>query len=82
MPPLGWDSSPFTSARISAELWAQIKNEDWSLVGNDAFFGRWPTRLWNFEKHYQFIGGSGGEGVGYGARPRWARRSPIKSTGA
>ncbi|MEQ1883884.1 MAG: thiamine pyrophosphate-dependent enzyme [Bryobacteraceae bacterium] len=64
---LGWDSSPLHPARISAELWAQIKNEDWSLVGNDQFFGRWPTRLWNFDKHYQFIGGSGGEGVGYGA---------------
>ena len=64
---LGWDSSPLTPARVSAELWAQIKNEDWSLVGNDMFFSRWPTRLWNFDKHYQFIGGSGGEGVGYGA---------------
>ena len=64
---LGWDASPLTPARISAELWAQIKNEDWSLVGNDQFFSRWPTRLWNFEKHYQYIGGSGGEGVGYGA---------------
>jgi thiamine pyrophosphate-dependent acetolactate synthase large subunit-like protein len=64
---LGWDSSPLTTARVSAELWAQIRNEDWSLVGNDIFFGRWPTRLWNFDKHYQFIGGSGGEGVGYGA---------------
>jgi len=64
---LGWDSSPLAPSRISAELWAQIKNEDWSLVGNDAFFGRWPTRLWTFDKHYQFIGGSGGEGVGYGA---------------
>jgi acetolactate synthase I/II/III large subunit len=64
---LGWDSSPLAPARISAELGAQIKNEDWSLVGNDMFFSRWPTRLWNFEKYYQFIGGSGGEGVGYGA---------------
>ena len=64
---LGWDSTPLTTARVSAELWAQIKNEDWSLVGNDLFFGRWPSRLWNFDKHYQFIGGSGGEGVGYGA---------------
>jgi len=64
---LGWDSSPLTTARISAELWAQIKNEDWSLVANDAFFSRWPNKLWNFDKHYQFIGGSGGEGVGYGA---------------
>ena len=64
---LGWDASPLTPSRISAELWAQIKNEDWSLVGNDAFFGRWPNRLWTFDKYHQFIGGSGGEGVGYGA---------------
>ena len=27
----------------------------------------WPMRLWNFDKHYQFIGGSGGAGVGYSA---------------
>jgi thiamine pyrophosphate-dependent acetolactate synthase large subunit-like protein len=64
---IGWDTSPLHPARISAELWAQVKNEDWSLVGNDQFFGRWPTRLWNFDKFYQYIGGSGGEGVGYGA---------------
>lgn len=64
---LGWDASPLSPSRISAELWAQIKNEDWSLVGNDAFFGRWPNRLWTFDKYHQFIGGSGGEGVGYGA---------------
>ena len=25
----------------------------------------WPLRLWDFNKHYQFIGGAGGEGVGY-----------------
>src|SRR5207253_344625 len=32
-----------------------------------AFVSRWPLRLWNIDKHYQFIGGSGGAGVGYGA---------------
>src|ERR1700719_1385213 len=37
------------------------------MVGNDQFFGRWPTRLWNFDKHYQYIGGAGGAGVGYGS---------------
>ena len=26
-----WDASPISTARMSAELWAQIKNEDWSL---------------------------------------------------
>ena len=61
----GWDASPITTARMSAEVWAQIKNEDWSLVSNGA--SGWPQRLWNFDKYYQHIGGSGGAGVGYGA---------------
>ena len=63
----GWDSSPITLPRLSAELWAQIKNEDWSLVSDVGFASRWPMRLWSFDKHYQFIGGAGGAGVGYGA---------------
>src|SRR6058998_1068702 len=61
----GWDASPISTARMSAELWAQIKSEDWSLVSNGA--SGWPQRLWNFDKYYQHIGGSGGAGVGYGA---------------
>ena len=61
----GWDASPISTARLSAELWAQIKNEDWSLVSGGAI-GR-PNRLWNFDKYYQNIGGPGGYGVGYGA---------------
>ena len=31
---LGWDASPITTARLCAEVYAQIKDEDWSLVGN------------------------------------------------
>src|SRR5437867_2914696 len=63
----GWDSSPITTARMSAELWNVIKNEDWSLVSDVVFQSWWPTRLWNFTKHYQFIGGHGAYGIGYGA---------------
>jgi thiamine pyrophosphate-dependent acetolactate synthase large subunit-like protein len=63
---LGWDSSPVTTARLSAELWAAIKSENWALVSPDFFVSLWPHRLWNFEQHHQFIGGSGGAGVGYG----------------
>ncbi len=44
-----------------------VKNDDWSLISEVAFVSRWPLRLWNFDKYYQFIGGSGGAGVGYGA---------------
>jgi acetolactate synthase I/II/III large subunit len=62
-----WDASPISTARLSAELWAQIKNDDWSLVSDVPFVSRWPLRLWNFDKHYQYIGGAGGAGVGYGA---------------
>jgi acetolactate synthase I/II/III large subunit len=62
-----WDASPISTARLSAELWAQIKDTDWALVSPIDFVSRWPMRLWAFEKPYQFIGGSGGAGVGYGA---------------
>src|SRR5262252_3595133 len=59
-----WDASPVSTARLCAELWGQIRNEDWALVNGTA---GWAPRLWSFDKPYQFIGGSGGAGVGYGA---------------
>jgi thiamine pyrophosphate-dependent acetolactate synthase large subunit-like protein len=63
----GWDSSPISLARLAAELWPLIKNEDWSLVGWQGFIGGWPGRLWNMDKHYHYIGGQGGGGIGYNA---------------
>jgi acetolactate synthase-1/2/3 large subunit len=59
-----WDATPVSTARLCAELWGQIRNEDWALVNGT---GGWARRLWNFDKPYQWIGGSGGAGVGYGA---------------
>jgi thiamine pyrophosphate-dependent acetolactate synthase large subunit-like protein len=64
---VAWDASPISTARLSAELWAVIKNEDWALVSRDAQVSNWPHRLWTFDKYHQFIGGPGGAGVGYGA---------------
>jgi thiamine pyrophosphate-dependent acetolactate synthase large subunit-like protein len=58
-----WNASPVSSARLCAELWPHIRNEDWALVGRA--LGGWPQRMWNFDKHYQAIGGAGGAGVGY-----------------
>ena len=63
----GFDASPISTARVSAELWNQLKNEDWSLVSDVTFFSYWPLRLWDFTKHYQYIGGHGAYGVGYQA---------------
>jgi acetolactate synthase I/II/III large subunit len=63
---LGWDASPISTARMCAEVYAQIKDEDWSLVGN-AIRNVWPLRLWDIKESYQWNGGSGGAGVGYNA---------------
>ena len=62
----GWDESPISTARLSAELWAAIKEHDWALVSRDVRLSNWPHRMWNFDKPYQFIGDSGGAGQGYG----------------
>jgi thiamine pyrophosphate-dependent acetolactate synthase large subunit-like protein len=62
-----WDAIPIATARLAAEIWDAIRNEDWSLVSYVSHFSSWPLRLWSFEKHYQFIGGPGGFGEGYGA---------------
>ena len=60
-----WDARPISVARLHAELWEQIRNEDWSFVSFTRYLSRWPQRLWEFDKYYQFIGGSGGLGIGY-----------------
>ncbi|HET9362089.1 MAG TPA: thiamine pyrophosphate-dependent enzyme [Vicinamibacterales bacterium] len=62
-----WDASPISTARLTTEIWAQIKNEDWALVAESGIMSDWVSQLWAFDKHYQSLGGSGGAGVGYGA---------------
>ena len=61
-----WDASPISSARLAAEIWALIKNENWALVSRDQSLSNWPHRFWTFDQHHQFIGGPGGAGIGYG----------------
>ena len=63
---IGWDASPITTARMCAEIYSQIKDEDWSLVGNGINIA-WPRRLWNMDKPYRWNGVSGGAGIGYNA---------------
>jgi thiamine pyrophosphate-dependent acetolactate synthase large subunit-like protein len=63
---VGWDASPITMGRLCAELWEQIRQEDWSLVGNGIGIF-WPQRLWAGDKRYRFNGNSGGFGIGYNA---------------
>ena len=62
---LAWDASPISTARMTMELWAQIKDLDWSFLGSDRQASNWASRLWPMEKHYHHLGGPGGYGVGY-----------------
>lgn len=61
----GWDGSPISTARVAAELWAEVKNKDWSLVSRSDGMSDWAWKLWDFQKYYHHIGQSGSVGVGY-----------------
>ena len=61
----GWDASPVSLARIAAELWPLIKDEDWSFSSPQGFIGGWPSRLWDMKRSYHSIGSHGGGGMGY-----------------
>jgi thiamine pyrophosphate-dependent acetolactate synthase large subunit-like protein len=61
----GWNAQPITTARLCAELYNKIKNDDWSLVNGTIFQNFWPQQLWAADKHYQYIGDSGAYGLGY-----------------
>jgi thiamine pyrophosphate-dependent acetolactate synthase large subunit-like protein len=62
---LTWNANPISGARLFAELWEVVKNEDWAFTTPNNYSGNWQHRLWPMEKHYQYIGSSGGSGVGY-----------------
>jgi acetolactate synthase I/II/III large subunit len=60
-----WNASPVSTARLSMELWDVIKDKDWGLVSRARF--SWPHELWTINQYHQYVGDSGGAGVGYGA---------------
>ena len=61
---VGWDASPCSTARLSAVLYNAIKNDKWCLAVSSM---QWNRNLWPATEYYNFIGGSGGAGQGYGS---------------
>ncbi len=53
----GWNASPISISRLSAEVWEQVKDEDWA-----GGIGGFP---WVYTKHYQRSYGGSSGGVGY-----------------
>jgi thiamine pyrophosphate-dependent acetolactate synthase large subunit-like protein len=56
--------SPVSLAWLASVAWETIKGEDWMLA-NGTLQG-WARRLWDWQKPHQFLGASGGGGLGYG----------------
>ena len=62
-----WNSSPISMPRLSAELWDQLRHEDWAMVGWGHNQYYMDSSFWNFDKPYRSNGGFGGGGLGYGS---------------
>lgn len=59
-----WDAAPVSSPRLVADLYEVVKGEPWLLTLRNT--RSWPEQLWGFERGGQYLGHSGGGGVGYG----------------
>ncbi|HEX2225935.1 MAG TPA: thiamine pyrophosphate-dependent enzyme [Candidatus Binatia bacterium] len=68
-----------TTAWLALELGEVIKREDWVLVNGTS--NGWARRLWDFTKPNQYLGASGGAGVGYGAGAAIGAALALKGTG-
>ena len=60
-----WNARPIAPARLASEVWDLLRNEDWVLV-NGTLDG-WARSLWDWTRPHQYLGNSGGAGLGYGA---------------
>jgi len=59
-----FDDSPISAARLTSELWDAVRDTNWLLTSRS---GRcWYEGIFEFTGAGQFIGGSGGGGIGYG----------------
>jgi len=63
----GWNGTPISTARVYAELWPLIMNEDWCLASPSGFSGGHHAQLWDHNKPYSYLGSQGAGGMGYGA---------------
>ncbi len=64
---VGWDATPVSTARIYAELWPLIMNEDWCLASPSAFSSAHHRELWGHDRPHSYLGPQGAGGMGYGA---------------
>jgi acetolactate synthase I/II/III large subunit len=77
----GWNATPIATARIYAELWPLIMNEDWILASPSGFSGGHNGQLWDHNKPYSYLGSQGAGAMGYGAPASVGAALAAKSRG-
>jgi acetolactate synthase-1/2/3 large subunit len=60
-----WNERPPSPPRVAAELWEALRREEWVLTNGT--LGGWARALWEWTRPDQYLGHSGGAGLGYGA---------------
>jgi acetolactate synthase I/II/III large subunit len=60
-----WNDRPIAPSRLASEVWDVLRGEDWVLA-NGTLDG-WARTLWEWTRPDQYLGGSGGAGLGYSA---------------
>ncbi len=73
------DRKEISTAFLAHELGEAIKKENWVLVNGTS--NGWARRLWNFAEPNQYLGGSGGAGVGYGMSASIGAALALKESG-
>ena len=76
---IGWDITPISTSRLVAETWDVIKSDEWCLAVSDRL--QQARRLWPVTKYHHMLGGSGAQGVGYGAPASLGAALANKSKG-
>src|SRR5262249_1938281 len=59
-----WAQKPTSTARLAAEIWNVIRDQDWVLV--HGWLSGWERRLWEITDGTRCIAGGGGTGTGMG----------------
>ena len=59
-----WAQTPIATARLAAEIWETIRDQDWVLAHGS--LSGWERRLWEVSDGARFIAGGGGTGTGMG----------------
>jgi acetolactate synthase I/II/III large subunit len=77
----GWNGTPIATARVYAELWPLIADEDWILASPTGFSGGHNAQLWDHNKPYSYLGSQGAAGMGYGAPASVGAALAAKSRG-